>query len=38
VIQEERSLLWEDIVSVIVRKKFHMNMYPILNGCRDKTV
>jgi hypothetical protein len=32
VIQEESALLWEMIVWVIVSKKVHMNMGPILNG------
>jgi hypothetical protein len=32
VIQEERSILLEVIVSVIVSKKVLKNMYPILNG------
>jgi hypothetical protein len=32
VIQEDRSILWEVIVLVIVRKKVHMNMCLILNG------
>jgi hypothetical protein len=38
VIQEERSMLWEVIVSAIVSKKVHMNMCPILNGYRDIAV
>ncbi|KDR14776.1 hypothetical protein L798_11531 [Zootermopsis nevadensis] len=33
--QEERSLLWEVIVSVILSKKFYMDMCPIRNGFRD---
>ena len=32
VIQEESALLWEMIVWVILSKKVHMNMGPILNG------
>jgi len=32
VIQEESALLWEMIVWVILRKKVHTNMGPILNG------
>ena len=32
VIQEESELLWEMIVWVILSKKVHMNMGPILNG------
>jgi len=35
VIQEESAILWEMIVCVILRKKVHMNMGPILNGYRD---
>jgi hypothetical protein len=34
VIQEERSILWKVIVSAIVSKRVHMNMYKILNGYR----
>jgi hypothetical protein len=32
VIQEESAILWEMIVGVILSKKVHMNMGPILNG------
>jgi hypothetical protein len=32
VIQEESAKLWEIIVCVILSKKVHMNMGPILNG------
>ena len=35
VIQEESAILWEMILCVILSKKVHMNMGPILNGCRD---
>jgi hypothetical protein len=35
VIQEESAILWEMTVCVIVNKKVHMNMGPILNGYRD---
>ena len=35
VIQEEYAILWEMIVCVILSKKVHMNMDPILNGYRD---
>jgi hypothetical protein len=35
VIQEESAILWEIIVCVILGKKVHMNMGPILNGYRD---
>ena len=32
VIQEEPAVLWEMIVCVILSKKVHMNMCPILDG------
>jgi amino acid permease len=35
VIQEESAILWETIVCVILSKKVHMNMVPILNNYRD---
>ena len=35
VIQEESAILWEVIVCVILSKKVHVNMGPILNGYRD---
>ena len=35
VIQEESAILWEMIVCVILSKKVHMNLGPILNGYRD---
>jgi len=35
VIQEETAIIWEIIVCVILSKKVHMNMGPILNGYRD---
>jgi len=35
VIQEKSAILWEMIVCVILSKKVHMNMGPILNGYRD---
>jgi hypothetical protein len=35
VIQEESAILWEMIVCVILSKKVHMNMGPILKGYRD---
>ena len=31
-IQEESAILWEMIVCVILSKKVHMNMCPILDG------
>ena len=36
--QEERSIFWEVIVSVILSKKLYMNMCPIPNGFRDRTI
>ena len=35
VIQEESAIFWEMIVCLILSKKVHMNMGPILNGYRD---
>ena len=35
VIQEESAILWEMIVCVILSKKVHVNMGPILNGYQD---
>jgi hypothetical protein len=35
VIQSESAILWEMIVCVILSKKAHTNMGPILNGYRD---
>jgi len=35
VIQKESAILWEMIVCVILSKKVHKNMGPILNGYRD---
>ena len=35
VVQEEAAILWEMLVCVILSKKVHMNMGPILNGYRD---
>ena len=35
VIQEESAILWEMIACVILSKKVHTNMGPILNGYRD---
>ena len=35
VIQKEYAVLWEMIVCVILSKKVHMNMGPILKGYRD---
>ena len=32
VIQEESAILWEMIVCVILSKKVHMNVGPILDG------
>jgi hypothetical protein len=36
--QEERSIFWEVIVSVILRKKVYMYMCPIPNGFRDRDI
>jgi hypothetical protein len=36
--QEERSIFWEVIVSVILSKKLYMYMCPIPNGLRDKDI
>jgi hypothetical protein len=38
VIQEDRSIIWEVIASVIVGKKVHMNTYLIQNGYRNRAV
>ena len=35
VIQKKAAILWEMIVCVILSKKVHTNMGPILNGYRD---
>ena len=36
--QEERSIFWEVIVSVILSKNVYMNMCPIPNGFRDRAI
>jgi hypothetical protein len=36
--QEERTIFWEVIVSVILSKKLNMNMCPIPNGFRDRAI
>ena len=36
--QEERSIFWEVIVSVILSKKLYMNICPIPNGFRDRAI
>jgi hypothetical protein len=36
--QEEMSIFWEVIVSVILSKKVCMYMCPIPNGFRDRTI
>jgi hypothetical protein len=36
--QEERSIFWEAIVSVILSKNVYVNMCPILNGFRDRGI
>jgi hypothetical protein len=36
--QEERTIFWEVIVSVILSKKLYMNMCPIPNGFHDRAI
>jgi hypothetical protein len=36
--QEERTIFWEVIVSVILSKKLYINMYLIPNGFRDRAI
>ena len=36
--QEERSIFWEVIVSVILSKNVYMNMCPIPNGFRYRSI
>ena len=36
--QEEKSIFWEVIVSVILSKSVYMNMCPTPNGFRDRTI
>jgi hypothetical protein len=36
--QEERTIFWEVIVSIILSKKLYMNMCPIPNGFRDRAI
>jgi hypothetical protein len=36
--QEEKSMFWEDIVSVILSKKLYMYTCPIPNGFRDRAI
>ena len=36
--QEESSIFWEVIVSVILSKMLYMNMCPIPNGFRDTAI
>jgi hypothetical protein len=36
--QEERSIFWEIIVSVIINKKVYMYMCPIPKGFRDRVI
>jgi hypothetical protein len=38
VIQKERSIFWDGIVSVIVTKKIYMNMCAVLSVYRDRAV
>ena len=36
--QEEMSAFWEDVVSVILSRNIYMNMFPIPNSFRDRTI
>jgi hypothetical protein len=36
--EEERTIFWEVIVSVILSKKLYVNMCPIPNGFRDRAI
>ena len=36
--QEESSIFWEVIVSVILSKNVYMNMFPIPNGFRGRAI
>ena len=36
--QEEMSIFWEVIVSVILSEKVYMYVCPILNGFRDRAI
>jgi hypothetical protein len=36
--QEERTIFWEVIVSVILSKKLYMKMCPIPSGFRDRAI
>ena len=36
--QEERSIFWEVIISVILSKNIYMNTCPIPNGFRDRAI
>ena len=36
--QEEKSIFWEVIVSVILSKNIYMSMCPIPNGFRDRAI
>jgi hypothetical protein len=36
--QEERTIFWEVIVSVILSKKLYVNMCPIPNGFGDRAI
>jgi hypothetical protein len=38
VTQEERTIFWEVIVSVILSKELYLNMCPIPNGFRDTAI
>jgi exonuclease III len=36
--QEERTIFWEVMVSVVLRKKLYKNVCPIPNGFRDRAI
>jgi hypothetical protein len=36
--QEERSIFWEVIISVILNKNVYMYMCPVSNGFRDRAI
>jgi hypothetical protein len=36
--QEERSIFWEDTVSLTVSRKVYVYIYPIQNGFRDRAI
>jgi hypothetical protein len=36
--QEERTIVWEVILSIILSKKLYTNICPIPNGFRDRAI